>query len=272
MTVQASGVWTPRRALKAGEQYIALSDIKTGTDAAVGEIERVLSVGARDYAEASAESLAKADRVMEVVPTAKSRDVIVNSLARRIETLMQWGRENAAAERVRARQRTSVTLASTTTLSFGATDQPKPSPEAVKLAAAAYDQMSNDVLSRLRAHELRLRAAGIDHGPEALTAYLAERISTRYLKDNAAGKVVTAFSTARHSTLFASADDSMTDEYGAYKVGYSALLDSNTCGPCQTDDGKQGTWADVPKAPNARCEGGVERCRCINYLIYHEDL
>jgi HK97 family phage portal protein len=44
---------------------------------------------------------------------------------------------------------------------------------------------------------------------------------------------------------------------------YSAILDANTCGPCEEADGLTGaTPDDLPDAPNPDCEGG-SNCRCF---------
>jgi HK97 family phage portal protein len=44
---------------------------------------------------------------------------------------------------------------------------------------------------------------------------------------------------------------------------YSAVMDANTCGPCEAADGETGaTPDDLPDAPNPDCEGGAN-CRCF---------
>ena len=44
---------------------------------------------------------------------------------------------------------------------------------------------------------------------------------------------------------------------------YSAILDKNTCDPCDASDGQQSVNIDdIPEAPNPECEGGAS-CRCF---------
>lgn len=54
-------------------------------------------------------------------------------------------------------------------------------------------------------------------------------------------------------------------------VEYSAVLDANTCDPCDEADGMTGeTSADLPDAPNPDCEGGA-RCRCFHVAVGKEE-
>lgn len=50
------------------------------------------------------------------------------------------------------------------------------------------------------------------------------------------------------------------------RVEYSAILDSNVCGPCAEADGLESSNEDdLPPAPNPECEG-LDNCRC--FLVY----
>jgi HK97 family phage portal protein len=55
------------------------------------------------------------------------------------------------------------------------------------------------------------------------------------------------------------------------RVEYSALLDQNTCGPCEEADGQSASNEDdLPPAPNPDCEGGGQ-CRCFHVFVGNED-
>jgi len=51
-------------------------------------------------------------------------------------------------------------------------------------------------------------------------------------------------------------------------VEYSAILDSNSCSPCASEDGQQASSEDdLTPVPNADCAGG-DLCRCVHVFIY----
>jgi HK97 family phage portal protein len=51
------------------------------------------------------------------------------------------------------------------------------------------------------------------------------------------------------------------------RVIYSAVLDANTCGPCEEADGEEASDpADLPAAPNPECEGR-DNCRCFHVFV-----
>jgi SPP1 gp7 family putative phage head morphogenesis protein len=60
---------------------------------------------------------------------------------------------------------------------------------------------------------------------------------------------------------------------GAVEAQYSAILDSNVCGPCLAQDGRvyrlDDPEYDAALPPNRECEGG-DNCRCVMVYIPQE--
>lgn len=77
---------------------------------------------------------------------------------------------------------------------------------------------------------------------------------------------------AANSSIGAGRDAEIEDRVADWEiVEYSAILDANTCGPCEEADGMQAaTSSELPDAPNPDCEGGA-RCRCFHIAIYKEE-
>lgn len=140
------------------------------------------------------------------------------------------------------------------------------------LAAATLAKLANDVQARAigRASELVLLgfseerdAAESKAKKKTLKEKLLEDLeegSTQYASRAASGATNVALNLGRN----AEAEDRAEE---IKEVVYSAVLDQNTCGPCEDADGETGpTDADVPTAPNPACEGGSQ-CRCIHIHV-----
>lgn len=55
------------------------------------------------------------------------------------------------------------------------------------------------------------------------------------------------------------------------EVVYSALLDPNTCENCSAADGMPGaTPDDIPDVPNPDCDGG-DKCRCVHVYVFADE-
>lgn len=55
------------------------------------------------------------------------------------------------------------------------------------------------------------------------------------------------------------------------KYVYSAILDANTCGPCEAWDGAEADDpGQLPETPNAECEGG-SNCRCFIISVWESE-
>lgn len=58
------------------------------------------------------------------------------------------------------------------------------------------------------------------------------------------------------------------DDRGWSSVSYSAILDTNVCGPCLDEDGTESTdESDLQPVPNPECEGG-DWCRCFHVYSF----
>jgi hypothetical protein len=126
-----------------------------------------------------------------------------------------------------------------------------------KLASLTISRIINEVQTRATAIAAQL-AALFGEAPDAETLQAAlDDTSTGYVSNIASGAANVALAGGR-------ADEAKDNEVA--RVYYSAILDLNTCGPCENDDGKEAERAeDLPDVPNVLCEGG-DKCRCI--LIY----
>lgn len=91
--------------------------------------------------------------------------------------------------------------------------------------------------------------------PEKLRQMLEDQ-SEKFI-DQAASNVVNAvMRDGRHDEIVNNLDIIHTCQY-------SAILDKNTCGPCEDADGEEAATPDeLPSAPNPECEG-ADNCRCM---------
>lgn len=90
-----------------------------------------------------------------------------------------------------------------------------------------------------------------------------EEQSLKAFEDMAAQTANSAIGAGRDAEI-----EARSDEWEV--VEYSAILDANTCSPCEEADGMTGaSSADLPDAPNPDCEGGA-RCRCFHVAVFKE--
>lgn len=124
------------------------------------------------------------------------------------------------------------------------------------------DELTDGLISRIIA-EVSVRAVNEYYLLRLLTEFTVELLATRLLAQStkyaeaASGETVqAAFSAGRRDELEEQAD-------GIDHYEYSAIMDRNTCGECESADGMQAaSMDDLPPAPNPDCEGGA-RCRCM---------
>jgi hypothetical protein len=124
------------------------------------------------------------------------------------------------------------------------------------------EEMVDTIISKI-INEIQSRAINVYTSLRILLDYSVDRLkellrseSTRFIED-AAGNVVNAsFSTGRAAEIENNLD--VIDH-----CEYSAILDTNTCDPCEAADGQTASMPDdLPSAPNPDCDGGP-RCRCF---------
>jgi len=88
-------------------------------------------------------------------------------------------------------------------------------------------------------------------------------LSIPSLQADLAGMIGTQFNNGRNEQALALQDEIET-------AFYSAVLDSNTCGPCFALDGEEHEVGDSEfSTPNPDCDGG-DRCRCITVYVFRE--
>jgi len=127
------------------------------------------------------------------------------------------------------------------------------------------DELTDGLISRI-INEITARAVNEYLSLKLLNDYLAEKLSETLLAqaekyiDKMAGSVVNAaINTGRDDEIKANIDQISETEY-------SAILDKNTCGPCEEADGMTAADPeDLPAAPNPDCAGG-ENCRCFHIV------
>jgi HK97 family phage portal protein len=128
------------------------------------------------------------------------------------------------------------------------------------------EELTDGLVSRM-INEIRTRA---------INQFLAMKILTNYAKEALAqilGEQSDKFvKQLAESVINAATQSGRTDEAAARKdewdnVQYSAILDGNTCGPCEEADGMEADKAeDLPPTPNPECEGGTN-CRCFHVYV-----
>jgi hypothetical protein len=143
------------------------------------------------------------------------------------------------------------------------------------LANATLTKLANDVQARAVGRLSELVLLGLDQGADAPAKKVKpasfwrklerdlEESSTQYAERAANGSTNAALNLGRTAEAEEWAEE-------VQQVVYSAVLDSNTCGPCEDADGEEGkSDDDVTPVPNSACEGGSQ-CRCIHIYVLNE--
>lgn len=128
------------------------------------------------------------------------------------------------------------------------------------------EELTDGLVSRI-INEITGRAVNEYLSLKLLNDYIASKLTDILIEqsekfiDSIAGSTVNA-------AIAVGRDDEIKDNIDQIgEVEYSAILDANTCGPCEDADGKTAQDPlDLPQAPNPDCEGG-ERCRCIHVAV-----
>lgn len=118
-------------------------------------------------------------------------------------------------------------------------------------------RIANDTQARIIGAASRLTVLNVTGN--ALTASVRSEInsgSTAYIDRAATGLTNRTLNLGRSEEAA-----ERSDEWD--KVEYSAILDTNVCGPCSSVDGETATDEDdLQPAPNPECEG-LDNCRCF---------
>lgn len=131
------------------------------------------------------------------------------------------------------------------------------------------DRIMSKVVGEVQARAIAFLASRglLDPNDENIVAELKAALedqSTKAFEDIASQAANASIGAGRADELEARKDEIATYEY-------SAILDKNTCGPCEDADGQTATdMTDLPEAPNPECEGGAN-CRCFIIGVGNEE-
>lgn len=128
------------------------------------------------------------------------------------------------------------------------------------------EQLSDGVISRM-INEIRTRAVNQYLALKLLGNYAKDILIDTLLDQSEAFIKQLASASANAATQSGRADEAGERKGDWDRVQYSAILDANTCTPCEDADGMEAdTPEELPDAPNPDCEGGVN-CRCFHVYI-----
>lgn len=126
-----------------------------------------------------------------------------------------------------------------------------------ELTDGLVSRIINEITSRAVNQYLALKLL-VDYTVEKLREALFEQ-SDKFIDGIAGSSANAALSSGR--------DDEIAEQTANGEIQYteySAILDANTCGPCEDADGQTADDPlDLPAAPNPECEG-QDRCRCMH--------
>lgn len=127
------------------------------------------------------------------------------------------------------------------------------------LTDVTTSRLANDVQARITGAASRYALLG-QSGQTLITSVTGEirSASTAYVERAATGLANRTINLGRSAEAA---------KHGWERVEYSALLDTNACGPCVDADGQEAASEDdLTPAPNPECEG-YDNCRCFHTFI-----
>ena len=240
------------RALLPPERFVAFAEIARRLDRAQESFPAVVENAARPAIEAALRQVEEAQAMNspEAVAQVSVDDAgIARAVERELGVLHDEGRRTVRDE-IRRQSKGQVSFE----------EVPQRS-AAIFLAQAltAASTMAGAATRAIRNRALKLIEDGqAPTGPgfEPFAALRAEATGV------ALGLTTSAFNAGRDEELRANVTELSS-------VAYSAILDDNTCGPCNDADGAEGQLDDLVPAPNPGCEGGGA-CRCIHVGVVRE--
>lgn len=125
------------------------------------------------------------------------------------------------------------------------------------LAAVTTSKVANEVQARV----INSAISAVTLGRELVPSVLQD------MADGSTAYVSRAANEGTNSSLAAGRKAQIETLYN--KIGtviYSAVLDKNTCGPCEEADGSTGPLESLWPVPNPNCKGGAQ-CRCIHIAV-----
>jgi hypothetical protein len=293
--------WAPRRELRPAEQHLALADIDAFHTQARLEFERdakaIVGDMLRGALPAIRDAMADGDP-SELAGLTFPGTILAKAIEVFVERARAFGYRQARAERKRQpagllakRQAGQAGVAATSfaerwgrafKLEEEEDDQnaPKPSPpqplpdlkaevpapRVDKLVKAQTKLVESRIKGRLKQQvmDYAVDAARRGESAESVVAGVEQEV-----EESAALRTDAGFVVARS---FSMGREQFAEEQGDQiaSVTYSAILDSATCGPCQSMDGAEFDFDspehDAAVPPYGECDGG-NNCRCL--LVYN---
>lgn len=230
------------------ELIIDLKAIAEGTDAEKAKISAVLIAFRDKLISQAAKELDKLDPkdayTLTLTPDADAR----KSVRKSMQSAYRRGRQQITAE-LNA-QRAAKSIAAVVEFKDDLEDDD------------FLDEITDLTISKIIA-EIQQRAVNayttlrllLDYTRDKLKEILGEE-STKFIEQLAGNVANVAIRTGRDAEIENNLDEIQYCEY-------SAILDQNTCPPCEAADGQTAaTPSELPDAPNPDCEGGAN-CRCF---------
>lgn len=239
------------------ETVIDLKKIDTDYRSAKDRLITVLGNLRTDLITQAVNELEKLDpasaHTLNLAPDPKYR----TQIAKILKSAYKTGRQQITDE-LNAQQKTKGVV--NREISTKATEDPEWLTYIDEITDGLVSRIVSEIVKRGIDVYLRLKLL-VDYSAEQLRTEL-ESQSEKYIDQYAGSTANAAISTGR--------DDEINDQMATGNVGevmYSAILDANTCSPCEEADGETASDpADLPDAPNPACDGG-DKCRCIHVAV-----
>lgn len=254
----AGGVFTPSRALRGAEKYMALSAISSRLDAGRDEIAAALRV-AKPHLQAEIVQKLMARPLREAHRVSVGLDVeLVAKVAAIVEEMAAFGVQTVGDERKKQGRGSGPATAADVRAAAGG---PKRDPLGV-YADGVVSEFTNNLQQRAANVVLDMRRKDLPVGKQITGAMeLLDEQSDGWIDAVASKGANEGFASGRSDGF-----EQYADEIGSYE--YSAVLDANTCDQCSGADGETGeTEDDITPVPNPDCDGG-DKCRCVHIAVF----
>lgn len=261
--------WRPYRALRGEEQYVAFKEIKGKLDDAESKFVKAAKAVQDKQINRIVDMVSKVIERGDVEQVAKIgvpyHQQMADAIAEVLLDLYRYGQEQVIEEATKQRG----TLKAQEKKVF-APLAAVPGAEAVSFintrAAATANVLAGKMRSSMSWEALRQVKGGIVD--RAALANTLTALSDRELAATAKFSVSESFNLGRQGQA-----KDMEDEID--HVVWSALLDENTCPPCEAMDGKEFAfpseeWDEVAP-PYKECEGH-DRCRCVGVFVFKREV
>lgn len=258
MSARAGG-FTPARALRGAETFMALSAISSRLDAGRDEIAGALRA-AKPHLQAEIVQKLMARPLREAHRVSVGLDAsLVAKVEPVIEEVAAFGVRTVSDER--RKQGQGIAPETVGTLVGAAV---KRDPLGV-YADGVVSEFTNNLQQRATNVVLDMRRKDWPVGKQITSAL--------ELLDGQADGWIDAVASKGANEGFASGRSDGFAQYAEEiaEFEYSAILDGNTCAQCSSADGERGEAEDdITPVPNPDCEGG-DKCRCVHIAVFRAE-